>query len=114
MRISDWSSDVCSSDLAAAVERVAQLHRRTVAFEQRDRCVVVGLRVRVAVEPDQHRPARAEQACAAPRVVARRVAVEQVAELGRASCSDNMCQYLSISVVACSFKKQSNKYPIYT
>src|SRR3546814_4086722 len=35
---------------AAPVERVAQLHRRTVAFEQCDRCVVVILGVRVRSE----------------------------------------------------------------
>src|SRR3546814_15545173 len=67
---------------AAPVERVAQLHRRTVAFEQCDRCVVVILGVRVAVEPDQHRAARTEQPGAEHRVVARPAAIEQFAERG--------------------------------
>src|SRR3546814_9478665 len=77
MRISDWSSDVCSSDL--------------------DRCVVVILGVRVAVEPDQHRAARTEQPGAEHRVVARRAAIEQFAERGQpalvlAGAEIDLCQ----------------------
>src|SRR3546814_9659103 len=38
MRISDWSSDVCSSDLGFAVLRQRrQIHRARLAFELRDR-----------------------------------------------------------------------------
>src|SRR3546814_13330804 len=35
MRISDWSSDVCSSDLKAAVDEDA-LRRRSIGLENRD------------------------------------------------------------------------------
>src|SRR3546814_7152331 len=45
MRISDWSSDVCSSDLAAALERVEHAPDRAQALE------VVG-----AFAPDRQHP----------------------------------------------------------
>src|SRR3546814_8246670 len=70
MRISDWSSDVCSSDLRSPLDRLLagaqQLRRRTVLAHQ---------------------------------VVAR--------EIGRASCRERVCQYVSISVVAVSLKKKT-------
>src|SRR3546814_15199036 len=45
MRISDWSSDVCSSDLSADVDRradAARLHRRTAALVHLDRGDALG------------------------------------------------------------------------
>src|SRR3546814_3658682 len=37
MRISDWSSDVCSSDLAVILRRIARRQRQRRATEQRGR-----------------------------------------------------------------------------
>src|SRR3546814_18257545 len=87
-RISDWSSDVCSSDL---VPLHHQQPRRA------------------------HRPLRdAEQ-----RVHARRAEVllfkhVDLDEIGRASCRERVCQYVSISVVAVSLKKKRNNTDIST
>src|SRR3546814_9230531 len=84
MRIRDWSSDVCSSDLAGLVP--ADLH--AVAFGQgpggftglRVACGVaqgMGLALQVPVVP----------------VVSHLAVAEQVqAELGRASCRERVCQ----------------------
>src|SRR3546814_16957348 len=71
MRISDWSSDVCSSDLdigeGAGARRLVGRQRRAVFHAQ------------------------------APEIGAQ--------QLGRASCRERVCQYVSISVVAVSVKK---------
>src|SRR3546814_18048136 len=87
MRISDWSSDVCSSDL----------HRS-------------------ACRPDSgfFRHSRRQRLClavAAGRYLAFAGAEQpDRGEIGRASCRERVCQYVSISVVAVSLKKkQANK-----
>src|SRR3546814_5552511 len=65
MRISDWSSDVCSSDLRTLVLRPARPHRR----RQMPRVVT----------------------WASPRTVKLRCAAN---EIGRASCRERVCQYV--------------------
>src|SRR3546814_7230556 len=77
MRISDWSSDVCSSDLRAGVERQAVEARAMFAgeaFEMRQRIILVeGLDIgfeRVGGVEDAR------------------------AEIGRASCRVRVCQYV--------------------
>src|SRR3546814_13299752 len=89
MRISDWSSDVCSSDLwrPAGRDRKAQQ-----AIVERHQCL--GARAHraqdfgmVGVEPAGERAERGQ-------------------EIGRASCSERVCQYVSISVAAVSSKKK--------
>src|SRR3546814_6041361 len=42
MRISDWSSDVCSSDLATRADRNVALRQRIVALAQRHKRYGVG------------------------------------------------------------------------
>src|SRR3546814_17651326 len=89
MRISDWSSDVCSSDLrpmgrsAAAPVPAPLVRNRRRAHQSR--------RARRGPISD---PRQAQ----VPRVAA---------EIGRASCRERVCQYVSISVVAVSLKKQT-------
>src|SRR3546814_18133316 len=78
MRISDWSSDVCSSDLAP----VGALGR---AFAGK----------------------HADRVFAAAPVRIHAAGVRIVAEIGRASCRERVCQYVSISVVAVSLKKKT-------
>src|SRR3546814_9007062 len=82
MRISDWSSDVCSSDLT---EPAFDLGNVLLANVERQRHV-----------------ARAEFAAAEQ---AQQLHVEQRGlvlrlEIGRASCRERVCQYVYISVVA--------------
>src|SRR3546814_18395835 len=91
MRISDWSSDVCSSDLAAARspidallasrERPGEALRLADTILSRDATHCLALTVRADIPLRQ-------------------------GKIGRASCRERVCQYVSIPVVAVSFKKQ--------
>src|SRR3546814_12001487 len=95
--MSDWSSDVCSSDLVIVL----------------DPC---GLRI-IFADPDG-RPAAVEAQhdevlgigrMDAPFLVGREdveLDLGVAVEVGRASCRDRVCQYVSISVVAVSLKKK--------
>src|SRR3546814_14748430 len=85
MRISDWSSDVCSSDLAYADGDDAQ-------------CVYMR---RVAVGADQG----VGKGHAIAGMNDGRHAFQIDLEIGRASCRERVCQYVLISVVAVSLKK---------
>src|SRR3546814_9257316 len=86
MRISDWSSDVCSSDLAAVVARAVEGERGDVA--------VAGDRGGVGAE------VLAEIEAGVGRNRGRvhlRVAVDVghlAEEIGRASCRERVCQYV--------------------
>src|SRR3546814_7651707 len=68
MRISDWSSDVCSSDLAARLCRRKAAGRRIMP-----------------------RTWRQDGASVLPR---RNSAIVDVREIGRASCRERVCQYV--------------------
>src|SRR3546814_17190059 len=99
MRISDWSSDVCSSDLL----------REEIAIDSQ---LLVHITGEVGVlqhvfahiqEHGIHQPYHA---------VHMRLEgggqVHRVVEIGRASCRERVCQYVYISVVAVSLKKKEN------
>src|SRR3546814_13668592 len=101
MRISDWSSDVCSSDLQrrprpvavagqpARPDRTAQ--RRGEGLGDGDQSV--DGRMDVVVVPAER---------GAERVGGVRH------QIGRASCRERVCPYVYISVVAVSLKKQQH------
>src|SRR3546814_19634191 len=76
MRISDWSSDVCSSDLEGRADGGAVHFRQ--AFDAHAQHLGLGGGV-----------------------------LDAAIEIGRASCRERVCQYVSISVVAVSL--QNNK-----
>src|SRR3546814_16663646 len=105
MRISDWSSDVCSSDLrvgdltqrhgfeignALEEERLLLLHDLGRDLDDRALALVERL--------DQ--PVGVREAIRKPRLRC------LVLRIGRASCRERVCQYVSISVVAVSLKKK--------
>src|SRR3546814_5461330 len=77
MRMSDWSSDVCSSDLEVADGLVAVHIAELEAVERGDGAELgVGLEDEVAEET---------------QVLA---ALGCLAEIGRASCRERVCQYV--------------------
>src|SRR3546814_12119218 len=96
MRISDWSSDVCSSDLLCSNADAMLLWREQARGKPpslRPRC--------------QRRYVRA----CAPR----QTSFCRGEEIGRASCRERVCQYVSISGVAVSLKiKNISKRRLHT
>src|SRR3546814_12180298 len=101
MRISDWSSDVCSSDLTEAagdaggwtlgvfvLVRNADAAAKTVTVEG-----MAPLSV----------PAAGEGVIPVP--------LKHFGEIGRASCRERVCQYVSISGVDVSLNTNNNKKP---
>src|SRR3546814_11443498 len=109
MRISDWSSDVCSSDLFVYFRRDPA--RPNCDFQCMEavmnECDIPYLVRRVRA----HRPQAAAANCPEARLIHRRF-VENYQHLlvgiqiGRAPCRERVCQDVSISVVAVYFKKK--------
>src|SRR3546814_18479550 len=115
MRISDWSSDVCSSDLIPAnadgrvdlqalkarlgpdVAAVMITNPNTCGLFERDMKYIA----------DAVHKAGAFVSCAGANFnyIVGRVRPGDLCKIGRASGRDRVCQYLSISVVAVSIKK---------
>src|SRR3546814_14986753 len=116
MRISDWSSDVCSSDLLPDTQDGLKLrHAIEVRDESfRDPAFVEMVRERnmaiVYADSDEF-PCIDEQTAdfTYARLQRSQKEVEtgyDAKEIGRASCRERVCPYVSISVVAVSLKKK--------
>src|SRR3546814_18285486 len=98
MRISDWSSDVCSSDLlaqaVAVALAVAELQRVERHLRQLDRLELAVVKQQLQAPPrgDPH----VEAAVRADPQAVLQLAVENhlAAELGRASGRERVCQYV--------------------
>src|SRR3546814_10066597 len=82
MRISDWSSDVCSSDLFADRGAVAELGDRLAAVFEAE--AFGDARADLALFPQLEQPRDIG-------AVAHRLARD---EIGRASCRERVCQYV--------------------
>src|SRR3546814_12878139 len=104
MRISDWSSDVCSSDLDERVDAVgrSRLEQRDAlglgqASGHLDGGVEVGRHVGLAVEVEGEGPDElgndVELALAQRRDVGL-ARTELELQIGRASCRERVCQYV--------------------
>src|SRR3546814_16399092 len=107
-RISDWSSDVCSSDLLEAkaeafVAELAALDANSPEFGMKvDQIANMGRR-EIAEAAGQSnrfldRPVRAMDKDTGVGA--------DLAEIGRASCRERVCQYVEFSVVAGQLKKK--------
>src|SRR3546814_17585201 len=111
MRISDWSSDVCSSDLddvaglAVAVGGIAAHQPYRFLAEKEGRAHVD----REEAVPQLRRGFIDAAAVGDAGGVHQAVEAAEalLAEIGRASCRDRVCQYVSLSVVAGFIKKQT-------
>src|SRR3546814_13152349 len=96
MRISDWSSDVCSSDLPICVEDAGDPHLATAhssvierqSFSRPLALVVTGARA-----------ARIDAA-----------AILLALAIGSASCRGRVCPYVSVSVVAVSLQEKKTRH----
>src|SRR3546814_18225515 len=106
MRISEWSSDVCSSDLAWGIANrvVEPAALRPAALEVASRLARQPRASVTATKALMKRAlAVADQMDCEGREFAARLASP---EIGRASCRDRVWQYVYISVVAVSYKKK--------
>src|SRR3546814_15812114 len=95
MRISDWSSDVCSSDLNNRASN--PVVRRVILSEFQQILTKTArdfLQQRTPLQSLSQSEARPEH---------------HDAEIGRASCRERVCQYVSISVVAVPLQKTKVK-----
>src|SRR3546814_11881950 len=99
MRISDWSSDVCSSDLPAPTSETPMQPTCSPLMAGRKNVS------RSSSEPNRAIGAAMHMAGAQAFRLA-----DATAEIGRASCRERVCQYVSISVVGVSLKKQKHTY----
>src|SRR3546814_1965571 len=101
MRMSDWSTDVCSSDLVSYINRApgdARLINAAVPFSTDPNPAAKPFRLPIA-DTDADR-ARALDCLAAAVLYEAgddaegEQAVAQVVQIGRASCRERVCQYV--------------------
>src|SRR3546814_2203657 len=102
MRISDWSSDVCSSDLTVEIDKHAFLG--AVAILQH--CVEAGCAYvdKIFV----HQLHDLEETLGIPPLLIHEFV--DLIQIGRASCRERVLQYGSIAVVDVSLKKKKKQY----
>src|SRR3546814_17764749 len=97
MRISDWSSDVCSSDLVRVT-----VDRDAVGIQFHD----LVQRTAEAVHTLERQTIDQVDAGRTERRLTRRLKHLAGLQIGSASCRERVCQYVSISVVAVAYKKK--------
>src|SRR3546814_17915818 len=100
MRISDWSSDVCSSDLG-----VPSAANCTVSGPLWIEIIICtqSFTPRKFAPPMDVYPSSCTHTHACMQQHPSQI---RTAQLGRASCRERVCKYVSISVVAVSLQKQ--------
>src|SRR3546814_12045354 len=113
MRISDWSSDVCSSDLVTAIGFVTDRAERALAIEANH--LLGGDAV---VRGDQPIAGLLREAASAPwlahtETVEFSSMIRVGEEIGRASCRERVCPDVLISVVAVSLKNKLTLITLY-
>src|SRR3546814_2110874 len=97
MRISDWSSDVCSSDLNTRIEDLAKpansrkTKPRTDAAEDQDFALHS---LQEAHEKSPRYAASADEMLTLYEQMLLIRRFEEKAEIGRASCRERVCQYV--------------------
>src|SRR3546814_20130220 len=109
MRISDWSSDVCSSDLAVhPAQAVQQLGVNRLHFGAHRRRLQRPIHQLLALGKSALAHVAERKPChggSVPTIAVQR-ALEQPDQIGRASCRERVCKYVSISEGAVSLKKK--------
>src|SRR3546814_12003251 len=97
MRISDWSSDVCSSDLRAAGITL-QSQGVTIGDLYEMRTLIEPPAARLVAERNSEKAVPILRAMIEDEL--KKIKDRFGIKIGRASCRERMCQYVSISVVA--------------
>src|SRR3546814_20286657 len=120
MRISDWSSDVCSSDLELTrSEAQAKIERLKVAIASAE-CEFNGARLTLGASFGMAVMMEADSGeSLIARADADMYANKHSGQIGRAACRESGCQYVNLSVVALALKKKikiknnTKKYKVY-
>src|SRR3546814_20861451 len=108
MRISDWSSDVCSSGLGglraglARRAEVAEGHRLAGDDHRYEVAVAAGVAADLAVR----RYRQAGLKAARHRLAGHPLGAPGAAKIGRAPCRERVCHYVENTVAAVSIKKK--------
>src|SRR3546814_20875465 len=100
MRISDWSSDVCSSDLLSTIAFA------TLAPKYRNEGTAMFTLIRNIGSSIGISVLQAMTIRNAATVHSRLVETVRPDQIGRASCRERVCQYVELSLVSDSLKKQ--------
>src|SRR3546814_12978400 len=108
MRISDWSSDVCSSDLG---RQLLELWRKKIILYEDGTPRTKHLVTNHIIEIDPNgRTATAKSYYTVVQTIftlpPQIIVMGRYDEIGRESCRERVCQYVYISVVAVSLKKK--------
>src|SRR3546814_1728834 len=90
MRISDWSSDVCSSDLDYTIDQVVQLAEWQLRDKETRETVLLPLTKWALVGPDNDTTFQSLVEVLHESIPEWKVCFE----IGRASCRDRVCQYV--------------------
>src|SRR3546814_13145688 len=118
MRISDWSSDVCSSDLVAVWHSPSGTppgDGSALGGPQEGRPLAAAVEHEVGAGGVGGERAGQEDHGAGDVVGRAEPGGGHGGEIGRASCRERVCQYVSISVVAVSLKnKNTTRQPTQT
>src|SRR3546814_11542905 len=107
MRISDWSSDVCSSDLQLA-KKCRQPFRRKNEQSPTKNTHTPNIRTETR-RPGTSSDMRSTKKILALTFIDTLLSSQRTRKIGRASCRERVCQYVYISVVAVSLKKKNNE-----
>src|SRR3546814_19754779 len=103
MRISDWSSDVCSSDLDGRATGVHYHREGNWRFQRAKNVVVAGYAIETPRLLLNSATSEFPDGLAnSSGLVGKNLMVQL--KIGRASCRESVCQYVTISVVAVSLK----------
>src|SRR3546814_16219346 len=120
MRISDWSSDVCSSDLRATddiagkITAIQQATKGSVFANQSIQQTIVEVqtsaqRIRDAMDAQAQTVTSITAAVEETALAADRMSSTIASKIGRASCRERVCQYVSNSEVGVALKKKEYK-----
>src|SRR3546814_20498875 len=107
MRISDWSSDVCSSDLALPRPGAARALPKTLSHADVDR-LFAGVEARLARDPADPNDLRLSALVELLYGSGLRASELVSLQLGSESRRGRVCHYVMISVVELSLKKKTN------
>src|SRR3546814_11389092 len=113
MRISDWSSDVCSSDLDSSLKEQSRMKRAdedTIPMRIVVERPVVA--VRHSLQTKDNRPFDAKESAAGEALSFDfPVRLAPGPKIGSASCRESVCPDVYISVVSVSFKQKQQTNP---